>query len=150
MFNLPPPRHISTLPHSCRASGHGDGSQRDNTNDTSGRGLDARDARPVRAMYEIAERLIEMTDRRELRKVAKFINDHLRHPHRDPLERAIALGRVSIDSLNGTLNKKAALQVYRKAPPEHSWRVEAVTKDGKRWRNGVCLSGGVRGGACAP
>jgi len=33
------------------------------------------------------------------------------------------------------------LRRYRQPPPnpEHSWRVEAITKDGKRWRNGVCL-----------
>ena len=37
---------------------------------------------------EIAEKLIEMDDQPKLRKVARFINDHLKNPNRTPHEMA--------------------------------------------------------------
>ena len=92
---------------------------------------------------EIAEQLIGMADQAKLRKVARFVNDHLKHPDRSPLERAVALGRSGFGSLNGPLGKKAALArakemaMGREPKPQGSWRVEAMTKDGKRWTNGV-------------
>ena len=57
----------------------------------------------------IAERLIEMSDQKKLKKVAAFINDHLRHPDRTPDERSIALGRGQLVGLNGPLSKTAAI-----------------------------------------
>ena len=93
----------------------------------------------------IATRLIEMDDQAKLKRVAKFVNDHLKHPDRSQLERAIALGRVGYSSLNGDLSKTAALarakaEMAGEIPtPDHSWLVEASTKDGCRWRNGVRL-----------
>jgi hypothetical protein len=90
---------------------------------------------------EIAEQLIEMTDQAKLRKVARFVNDHLKHPDRSPFERMVALGRAGYGSLNGPLGKKAALARARGEgdEPPGSWRVEVTTKDGRRWTNGVCF-----------
>jgi hypothetical protein len=48
-----------------------------------------------RAPY-IARKLIEMDDQFKLRKIAKFINDHLKHPDRTPDERAVALGLARV------------------------------------------------------
>jgi len=45
---------------------------------------------------EIAEMLIEMDDQAKLRKIAAFINDHLKHPDRTAEERSVARGRVII------------------------------------------------------
>jgi hypothetical protein len=89
---------------------------------------------------DIAAKLIEMGDQAKLRKVARLVNDHLRHPDRDGTERAIALGRVGMDGLNGRLSKTEALRRYKNPPrPDGSWRVEAVTEDGRCWTNGVRL-----------
>jgi hypothetical protein len=81
---------------------------------------------------EIASKLIEMDDQAKLRKIAKLINDHLKHPDRTPTERAIALGRMGI----GGMSKTAALEWIRKNP---AYRVEVVTVDGRRFGNGVRL-----------
>jgi hypothetical protein len=40
---------------------------------------------------EIAGMLIDMADQGKLKKIARFINDHLRHPDRSPQEQANAL-----------------------------------------------------------
>jgi hypothetical protein len=90
----------------------------------------------------IAGKLIDMADQNKLRKVARYVNDHLRHPDRDAIERAIALGQAGMDGLNGPLSKTEALKRYRnpKPKPDGSWRVEAITKDGRRWTNGVRLN----------
>ena len=97
---------------------------------------------------DIAGRLIDMEDQAELRrvetklrKIARYIGDHLKHPDRTPEEMAIALGRSGIDGLHGPLTKKQAIEALRNPePPQHySWTVEAVTKDGKHWRNEVRL-----------
>ena len=89
----------------------------------------------------IAERLIEMSDQKKLKKVAAFINDHLRHPDRTPDERSIALGRGQLVGLNGPLSKTAAIAELRESGPvlTSSWLVEPITKDGQRWTNGVRL-----------
>jgi hypothetical protein len=57
------------------------------------------------------------------------------------MERAIALGRCGMADLNGPLSKTAAIARLREPPPtpDHSWRVEGVTADGRRWVNGVRL-----------
>lgn len=88
---------------------------------------------------EIAEMLIEMDDQAKLRKVAKFINDHLKHPDRTLQERMIARGGASMMGLNGPLSPTAALAELRKPPADHSYRVEVVTANGQRWGNGVRL-----------
>jgi hypothetical protein len=88
---------------------------------------------------DIAEKLIEMADQAKLKKVAQYVNDHLKHPDRDPYERGFALGKLRLASVNGPLSKKASLEAYRKPAPTHSWRVEAITGDGKRWSSGVRL-----------
>jgi hypothetical protein len=92
----------------------------------------------------IAEKLIDMGDQAKLRRIAAFINDHLKHPERDPTERAIALGMVRLGGLNGHLTKTQALAkiaASRGRPPQtHSWRVEVTTKGGRRWGNGVRLA----------
>jgi hypothetical protein len=87
---------------------------------------------------DIAEKLMAMEDQAKLRKLARFINDHLKHPDRTPEEQMIALGRAGVGGLNGPLSKTAALASLR-ATPDHSWRVEATTGDGRRWINGVRL-----------
>jgi hypothetical protein len=51
---------------------------------------------------EIARKLIEMDDQVKLRELARFINDHLKHPDRSPFERSVALGNVRIDGLSKT------------------------------------------------
>lgn len=95
---------------------------------------------------EIAEKLIEMADQAKLRRIAKFINDHLKHPDRSPFEKAVALGRVGYSGLNGPLSKTAALARARAAEAgestaqTHSWLVEASTQDGQQWRSGVRLA----------
>jgi hypothetical protein len=89
---------------------------------------------------EIAEKLIEMADQAKLRKIARLVNDHLTHPDRTPTERSIALGKAKVGGLNGPLGKREALEQLKQPPPGHSCRVEAITKDGKRWSNGVRLS----------
>src|SRR6516164_6842570 len=81
---------------------------------------------------DIAWKLIEMDDQDKLRKLAKFINDHLKHPDRSTLERSIALGRMGFEGLS----KTAALAIVRDA---RCYRIEAVTTDGRRWANGVRL-----------
>ena len=48
-----------------------------------------------RAPY-IARKLIEMDDQDKLRKIARAINDHLKHPDRTPDERAAALGLAGV------------------------------------------------------
>jgi hypothetical protein len=90
---------------------------------------------------DIAEKLIDMEDQKKLRKISTLINDHLKNPNRSAFEKAIALGRVGVTGLNGPLSKKKALESVRakKAPQNHSWRVEAATKDGRQWSNGVRL-----------
>jgi len=87
---------------------------------------------------DIARMLIEMDDQAKLRKIAKFINDHLKHPDRTPEQRAIALGMAGMDGLIGPLSKTAALGA-RAVPPDHSYRVEAVTADGQRWGSAARL-----------
>jgi hypothetical protein len=91
---------------------------------------------------EIAAKLMGMDDQNKLRKVARYVNDHLRHPDRDAKERAIALGLVGMNDLDGPLSKTVMLKRHRspKLKPDHSWRVEATTKDGRRWTNGVRLA----------
>jgi hypothetical protein len=90
----------------------------------------------------IADKLIDMDDQNKLRRISRYVNDHLRHPDRDPHEKMIALGQLRTPSLHGPLSKTEALKRYRNpAPaPDHSWRVEAVTNDGRRWSNGVRLA----------
>ena len=88
---------------------------------------------------EIAEKLIEMEDQPKLRKVARFINDHLKNPNRTPHERAVAVGRIQLHGLNGPLSPKAAFAALSAPKHNHSWRIEASTQDGKRWQNGVRL-----------
>jgi hypothetical protein len=91
---------------------------------------------------DIAAQLIGMDDQAKLKKIARFINDHLKHPERDQTERLIALGSIGTGGLNGPLGKTAALAAYRqrsKPKPDHSYRVEVVTADGQRWCNGVRL-----------
>jgi hypothetical protein len=93
---------------------------------------------------DIAEKLIDMRDQAKLKKIVRYLNDHLKHPDRNPVQRAIALGRAGVDGLNGRLGKKAAIESLRDRPPgempvQSSWRVEAITKDGRRWTNGVRL-----------
>jgi hypothetical protein len=84
------------------------------------------------AANDIATKLIEMEDQPKLRKVAKFINDHLKNPNRTWAERAVALGKGRA-SLNGTseagpfmapLSRKASL----KALKESSRRRRALGK----------------------
>ena len=95
---------------------------------------------------DIAAKLIDMDDQAKLRRVAKFVNDHLKHPDRGPLERAVALGGIGYGGLNGDLGKTAALararaeQAGKNTAQNHSWLVEAATKDGQHWRNGVRLA----------
>jgi hypothetical protein len=89
---------------------------------------------------DVAEKLIEMGDQAKLRKIAKFVNDHLKHPDRTQVERAIALGKVGMAGLNGPLSKTAALAKHRAPAPDHSYRVEVVTADGQRWGSGVRLA----------
>ena len=81
---------------------------------------------------DIAAKLIEMDDQAKLREIAKFINDHLKHPERTSTERAVALGFMSIEGLS----KTAALAMLRENPAH---RVEVVTADGRRFGNGVRL-----------
>ena len=90
---------------------------------------------------EIASQLIAMEDQAKLKKIAAYINDHLKHPDRDQTERLIALGFMGMSGLNGPLSKTAALAQYRKPQQQqqHSSRVEAVAADGIRWANGVRL-----------
>ena len=88
----------------------------------------------------IARQLIYMDDQKKLKKIAAFINDHLKHPERTPEERMISLGLLKISGLNGDLSKTAALAQLKEPPPTSSWRVEPTTKDGKRWSNGVRLA----------
>jgi hypothetical protein len=42
----------------------------------------------------IAARLIEIPDQAKLRRIAGYLNDHLKHPERSPLERDIARNGV--------------------------------------------------------
>ena len=52
----------------------------------------------------------------------------------------IALGRIGMLGLNGPLSKTAAIAKLRESATTGSWRVEPITKDGKRWTNGVRLA----------
>jgi hypothetical protein len=88
----------------------------------------------------ISWKLMQM-DQAKLRKLAKFINDHLKHPDRTEFERQIALGRIGMDGLNGRLTPKQAIEKLRNPEPkqDYSYRVEAQTADGRRWATGVRL-----------
>lgn len=89
---------------------------------------------------DIAGTLIDMADQSKLKKVARFVNDHLRHPDRSLEERQIALGYMGINSLDGPLSKTAAIkQIRAGGPPPDCWRIEAIG-GGKRWSSGVRLS----------
>lgn len=90
---------------------------------------------------DVAEKLMGMEDQGKLRKIVSYLKDHLKHPDRTSEERAIVFGRAGKVSLNGPLTKRQALEAVRNpSPPQgYSWLVEATTKDGKRWRNGVRL-----------
>ena len=66
----------------------------------------------VHATRSIASKLIDMEDQNKLRRISRYVNDHLRHPDRDPIEKAIALGMMGTVSLNGPLSKTAALMRY--------------------------------------
>ena len=66
----------------------------------------------VHATRSIASKLIDMEDQNKLRRISRYVNDHLRHPDRDPIEKAIALGMMGTVSLNGPLSKTAALKRY--------------------------------------
>jgi hypothetical protein len=91
---------------------------------------------------DIAGKLMDMEDQGKLRKIVNYLKDHLKHPDRTWQERAIALGRMGVPGLHGPLSKRKAMEYVRNPPPpqNHSWLVEATTKDGKRWRNGVRLA----------
>jgi len=52
------------------------------------------------------------TWRTKLRRISRYVNDHRRHPDRDPVEKAIALGMMGTVSLNDPLSKTAALKRY--------------------------------------
>ncbi len=84
----------------------------------------------------IAATLIAMDDQAKLRKIAAFVNDHLKHPDRSPDERRIALGLMSYGPSGRRLSKTAQLAWLRDNP---AYRVEAVSADGRRWGNGVRL-----------
>src|SRR5262249_8326902 len=78
------------------------------------------------------------------REVARFVDDHLKHPDRDRDERDIALGKVQIVGLNGPLTKRQALARHAERdetdqPERGSWLVEATTKSGRKLRNRVRL-----------
>jgi hypothetical protein len=93
----------------------------------------------------IAEKLIDMSDQRKLKKIAGYVTDHLRHPDRNPEQRMIALDRGGmLDGLNGALSKKAAIAAAADDAPDkpkltHSWRVEVTDDKGQRWGDGVRL-----------
>jgi hypothetical protein len=86
----------------------------------------------------IAENMILMEDQAKLRQISRFINEHLKHPDRTAEERAIVMGRVTLHGLHGPLGKPEALKRFT-AKQTYSFRVEATTKDGQRWHNGVRL-----------
>src|SRR4051812_21288007 len=77
------------------------------------------DARTIAAM------LIGMEDQAKLKRIARYVNDHIKHPDRSPLERHIALGNAGYSGLNGPLSKTAALarakaeQAGTMATPDH-------------------------------
>jgi hypothetical protein len=89
---------------------------------------------------DIALKLMDMPDQAKLKKIARYINDHLKHPDRNREERLIAVGRIVTPSLNGPLGVKAAIKARREPKPQGSWRVEPLTRDGRRWTNGVRLA----------
>lgn len=84
---------------------------------------------------DIAENLIEMDDQKKLAKIAKLINDHLKHPERTPFQRNAVLHpgarREHADGKRFTVAEIDAL---------YSWKVEAVDGQGRRWGNGVRLN----------
>ena len=98
---------------------------------------------------EIADQLIAEFDQNDLRamlvklrKVARFVADHLRHPDLTPMGRALVRGGGMV-SLDGPLGKTATLAALREPPstaPLSSWAVEAIDKAGNRWRNDVRFS----------
>jgi ParB-like chromosome segregation protein Spo0J len=91
---------------------------------------------------EIASMLIAMDDQTKLKKIAAFIRDHLKHPNRTWKERHAALGLLGMSGLDGPLTKKQVLERLRlggEEPQQFSWRVDAIGKDGKRYRSGVRL-----------
>jgi ParB-like chromosome segregation protein Spo0J len=82
----------------------------------------------------IASQLIEM-DQNKLKRIAAYINDHLKHPERTPYERSVALGMSGVVGPDGkALSKTAALKHLRENPV---YCVEAVDADGQRWGNKV-------------
>jgi hypothetical protein len=58
---------------------------------------------------EIALKLIEMDDQDKPRKIVQYIYDHLRHPDRTPIERAVALGIYRRGRLNGSHSNPIAV-----------------------------------------
>lgn len=91
---------------------------------------------------EMAEQLIAKYDPGDLHKIERYIRDHRLNPDRTAVERRIAMGSIQMPGLHGPLGKTAALKAYREksTPQDYSYRVEAVTKDGRRWTSGVRLA----------
>ncbi|KRQ03093.1 hypothetical protein [Bradyrhizobium manausense] len=83
---------------------------------------------------DIAEKLIEMDDQKKLAKLAKFINDHLKHPDRTAFQRRAARGQEGMEHADGRRYTKAELMAVS------SWRVEVADTSGKRWCNNVRLA----------
>ena len=69
----------------------------------------------------IAEKLIDMADQAKLKRIAKYVNDHLKHPDRGPMERAVALGMTGYTR-----------RARRPTEPQHSAQAGAGRKIGVR------------------
>ena len=86
-----------------------------------------------------------MEDQAKLRRIAKFINDHLKHPDRSPSNGPspwAGWGSTALwaDRGAGAGRAEQAAAGKERVQQDHSWLVEASTKDGHRWRNGVRLA----------
>jgi hypothetical protein len=85
---------------------------------------------------DIAATMIGMSDQKKLRSVVRYLKDHLKNPDRGPCEREAALGRIGIAGMSRA-ETLASLAAQRAAG---TWRVEAISTDGRRWANGVRLA----------
>jgi hypothetical protein len=92
---------------------------------------------------DIAEKLMEMGDLTKLRKIHRWIGNHLKNPKRSLTERLVDLGKLSLGTPRGNKGRKrvaaeAAEIVRLQAEAEAEWKaVDAAYKGERDYLRGI-------------